>query len=188
MVTMKKSLFSKETQRFSAVLALILFIFMGHYINENYLTRTYKVVGDAMEPLLSHGDTIETNLFSTNTIERGQVILMKSLYDDASDTWIRRVIAIEGDTVECIEGIIYVNGQALEEDYLDPYFVNQLIKEHGYFNTDFEKIVIDKDYMFVLCDNRIACEETDSRYRGEIETSRILSHEVYLVQENILVK
>ena len=48
--------------------------------------------------------------------------------------------------------------------------------------------MIDKDYMFVLCDNRIACEETDSRYRGEIETSRILAHEVYLVQENILVK
>lgn len=181
---MKKSLFSKETQRFLAVIALILCIFMGYQLNKHILVRTYKVYGDTMLPLLSHGDTIETHILAPDTIERGQVILMKSLYDSATETWVRRIIAVEGDTIECVDGIIYLNGEVLEEDYLDPYFVNQMTTQYGHFNTDFEKITIDEDYMFVLCDNRPACEETDSRYRGEIETSKILSHNVYLVQKD----
>lgn len=181
---MRKIEISKNTQRFATVIALVIFLMMSYLLHENLLVRTYTVYGDTMLPLLRHGDTISTHVLRSEKLERGQVILMKSLYDSATETWVRRIIAIEGDTIECVDGVIYLNGEVLEEDYLDPYTVKQITKEYGYFNTDFGPVTIDKDYIFVLCDNRPACEETDSRYRGEIETSKILSHHIYLVQKD----
>lgn len=65
---------------------------------------------------------------------------------------IKRIVAIEGETVSIKDGILYINGKELKEDYASD----------GYMN-DFDQYTVPKDHYFVLGDNRILGESLDSR-------------------------
>lgn len=77
---------------------------------------------------------------------------------------IKRVIGVPGDTVEIIDNVLYVNGQAQTESYarVDPY-ANIVL------NGSMEKITIPEGKLFVLGDNR--GESLDSRSFGLIDLS-----------------
>lgn len=82
-------------------------------------------------------------------------------------SYIKRVIATEGEHVKIEEGKVYVNGKLLEENYLQPDVITTSM--NGYF-TD---LVVPKGSIFVMGDNR--GESTDSRRFGCVPIEKVES-------------
>lgn len=80
--------------------------------------------------------------------------------------FVKRVIALPGDTLECIEGSVHVNGQALEEPYLDPARCRFLRERPAQ--------TLGPDEYFVLGDNRDS--SNDSRRVGPLHRKDIRGH------------
>lgn len=98
---------------------------------------------------------------------------MVSIFDrdrEESDRLIKRVIAVEGDEVDIIEGFVYVNGEMLEE----PYIHN--ITEPGKIIFP---ITVGENQLFVLGDNREV--SIDSREFGLIQCNQVEGKAVFRV-------
>ena len=78
-------------------------------------------------------------------------------------SYIKRVVAVEGEHVEIKEGKIYINGEILKEEYLG----ENVVTESSVFN-DF---VVPEGYVFAVGDNRSA--STDCRVLGCIPLNKI---------------
>jgi signal peptidase I len=115
--------------------------------------------------------------------KRGEVVVFK-FFNENKD-YVKRVIALEGDTVEIRNKRVYLNGKPLKEDYVvfsDPKTYDGLSGysreefqeywEKGFFASDirvrdnFGPIVVPKGTAFVMGDNRD--ESWDSRFWGPL--------------------
>jgi len=92
-----------------------------------------------------------------NEPEQGDVIIFRYPVNE-KQVFVKRVIGTPGDTVEIIGGVTYVNGEKLEEPYLneEPY------------KLDFGPYEVPEDCFFVMGDNRN--HSNDSRYWERKET------------------
>ncbi len=122
-----------------------------------FLVELYVVEGKSMYPSLEHHERLVVDKLSSffHLPERGQIIIFRFPKDETRD-FIKRVMAVEGDTVEMVDGKVYVNGKRLKEEYIwndDPAGKNL---------SNYPKSIVPKDCVFVLGDNRNNSE--DSRY------------------------
>ena len=96
-----------------AVVLLFAFVFVW------YFGQRVSTVGDSMSPKLSNGDVVLVNRFAYNVTspKRGDIIVFKPKGNENSHYYIKRIIGLPGETVEIIEGSVYINGEKLKEDY-----------------------------------------------------------------------
>ena len=100
-------------------------------------------------------------------VERGDVIVFKSdLLDGEGNSkhLIKRIIGIPGDTIEIKNGLVYRNGEKLEEDY-----VNEK-RQSG----EMEPIIVEEGKLFVLGDNRRVSQDSRSEEIGQIDQETIV--------------
>lgn len=83
------------------------------------------------------------------------------------DSYIKRVIGLPGDHVQIYEGKVYINGEQLEENYLQPDVTTDTT------NCPYYDLVVPENSVFVMGDNRP--ESTDSRRFGCIPLEKIES-------------
>src|ERR1700681_1139480 len=90
-----------------------------------FLYQPVKVEGTSMAPLLSDQERIFINKFvyRFEPIERGDVVVFWYPLD-RSKSFIKRVIALPGETVEVRAGRLYVSGKELEEPYVPPRYAD----------------------------------------------------------------
>ncbi len=118
-----------------------------------FAVRLVGVVGTSMVPTLHEGDYIVTSKLFYKPKQGDIVIIRKQIFDERAI--VKRVIAVGGQTVDIDfdEGVVYVDGQALEEDY---------VNAPTYRTLDFKgEITVPENCVFVLGDNRN--ESLDSR-------------------------
>ena len=106
--------------------------------------QNFKVEGMSMSPTIHNGEYLIVNkaTYSFNSPQRGEIIVFRAPHNPNSD-YVKRIIALPGDTIEIIGGTIFVNDIPLvEPSYIEPprYIVPS--KE------------IPPDSYFVLGDNR----------------------------------
>ena len=84
-----------------------------------FLYQPVKVEGTSMMPSLDDQERIFVNKFvyRLEPIQRGDIIVFR-YPRDPSKSFIKRVIGVGGDHIRIEEGQVFVNGQALEEDYV----------------------------------------------------------------------
>lgn len=78
-------------------------------------------------------------------------------------SYIKRIIAVEGETVEIKEGEVYVNGEELQENYLPEGTTTKIV----YYNN----ITVPEGHVYVMGDNRD--QSVDSRTFGCIPVEKI---------------
>lgn len=133
---------------------------------KTFVFNTTYVLGNSMYPTLHERDrlfALKVPLYF-NGPNRGDIIVLEAP-DSPEKDYIKRVVGISGDTVEIEDGEVYLNGEVLEEDYLEgnPY---------TYIYNDSIWVVQEGD-VFVLGDNREEGASKDSRYFGTISLDAV---------------
>ncbi len=97
--------------------ALVLVLFVSVIISLNTFVFMYTdVVGSSMYPTLKHGNVLVANRLKQ--CGRGDIVIIDHKEGDKSQLVVKRVIAMEGDTVTITyNGKVQINGQTLQEDY-----------------------------------------------------------------------
>jgi signal peptidase I len=96
--------------------------------------------------------------------ERGDIIVFNPTAD-AEQPYIKRVIGLPGERITFQDGYVYVNGQRLDETYIDGPATRCR-------QSDECDVVVEPDHVFVLGDNRT--NSTDSRVIGQVPLSNIV--------------
>ncbi len=132
---------------------LIAAAFLIAYIITHYVIVKAVVPSGSMENTIMTNDQIVGNrlayLFSDP--KRGDIIIFK-FPDDETQNYVKRIIGMPGDTVQIIDGVLYINGIVYEEDYL----------KEAMWDYDFGPYVVPQGHYFMLGDNRNT--SIDSRY------------------------
>lgn len=145
----------------SILLAIVIALFI-----KTFIFNTTYVLGNSMYPTLHEKDRLFSNRISLyfSNPDRGDIVILKAP-DVENKDYIKRVIGIPGDTVAIIDGKVYLNGNLLEEDY---------VEEDAYTETYGQNYwEVPEDHVFVLGDNRDGTASKDSRYFGCIPIKSI---------------
>ena len=138
-----------------------------------FVVRIMDVNGSSMFPTLINGDKVlVSGLFYEP--DRGDIVVFKKDSYNDNKALVKRVIAIEGDVVniDFDNGIVYVNGEAVEEDYLDVST-----------NTKLDFIgpqTVPENCLFVMGDNRNASTDSRDKRIGMVD-KRLVVGKVLLV-------
>ncbi|MFY9285071.1 MAG: signal peptidase I [Tissierellaceae bacterium] len=138
----------------SFAVAIIIAIFIKTFI----FNSTY-VLGNSMYPTLHERDRLFAFKFPLyfSGPDRGDIVVLEAPDNEDKD-YIKRVIGIGGDLVQIIDGQVYLNGQLLEEDYIEEGSYTEIYSEDTWLVPEGE--------VFLLGDNRREGASKDSRYFG----------------------
>jgi len=127
-----------------------------------FMAQATRVYGQSMEPNLRTDQRliVEKLSYHLHPPRRGDVVVLK-LHHDNSELLIKRIIALPGERVEIREGRVFINGQVLEEPYLDQLTAGQMAPK-----------AVPPLHVFVLGDNRGF--SNDSRSFGMVSFSDIV--------------
>lgn len=145
----------------SIVLAVVIALLI-----KTFIFNTTYVLGNSMHPTLHEKDRLFANKLSLyfSGPNRGEIIVLKAP-DNPNKDYIKRVIGIEGDIINILDGKVYLNGELLEEDYID-----EGVYTHVYGEDHWE---VAKGCVFVLGDNRDEGASKDSRYFGLVHVDAV---------------
>lgn len=166
----KNESLGKQIRDYALSIALAI---IAALVLKTYVFQRADVDGRSMESTLWDKDIIFVEKLSVlaGNIKRGEIIIFDS-GNESGDIYVKRVIAIEGDEIEIKEGRVYLNGEQLEEDYLN----DETFTEAGSFIANNTKYKIGKHQVFVLGDNR--AHSKDSREIGPISIADIKGHAI----------
>lgn len=168
------------------VSAIVILLFV------NFVAHPVRVDGRSMYPTLKNGEFGFTNVGGVllNGVERGDIVVVTMDEDGQKTHWVKRVIGLPGDTVSCVNDVVYINGKVLDETkYIDPDYRQSLVDKFGYFNkvpnanntdvVDFEEVKLKDDEYYVMGDNRPYSK--DSRYVGPVKKSQIFAKKMLVL-------
>ena len=141
-----------------------------------FVIRMMGVDGHSMLNTLQHGDRLlVVNSMLYHDYKYGDIVILRKngVFDD--DPIVKRVIAVEGQTVDIdfAEGIVYVDGEALEEDYIrEPTYTAE--------GTDFP-LTVPEGSFFVMGDNRNGSSDSRDYRLGTVDTRYVIGKAAFLI-------
>lgn len=128
-----------------------------------FVLQVYLVEGESMEPTLHTNERLLVNKFIYHFREPqpGEIIVLQDPGKPSREL-IKRVIAVAGEVVEVNKGIVYINGQALHEPYINDQFTNY---------QDTPPRLVPEGSLYVMGDNR--GRSFDSRNIGPVELRKV---------------
>lgn len=121
----------------------------------------------SMEPTIMTGDHVIINhlpYYYRNPV-RGEIVIFK----EGNENLVKRVIGEPGDTIDLIDGKVYINNLILDEsDYLD-----RSIETYPLDTSIQFPFIVPEDHYFVMGDNRL--NSGDSRIMGPISRDVIIA-------------
>ncbi len=138
----------------------------------NFVFRFVVVDGNSMEPTLHHQNRLFVYRLGYEP-DNGDIIVFKPR-GDQNRYYIKRVIAVEGQTVDIKDGEVYVDGEKLHEEYISAKIMSD-------YPGQYPKIV-PEDCVFVLGDNRNASRDSrDETGVGMVEEDSIVGKALFRV-------
>jgi signal peptidase I len=175
---------------------LIIIAFLLALLIKSFLVQAFFIPSESMVPTLKVGDRVLVNKLADEfgTIDRGDVIVFQNpnldeprrnpfeafwnwlteglgFASNPEKDFIKRVIAVEDDTIEIRDGTVLVNGAEVEEPYVNPRAPD---------HTDMAPTVIEPGRIFVMGDNRPNSQ--DSRgFLGQVSEDLVVGEAFVLL-------
>ena len=128
-------------------LLYLLVIVLLTWVIVTFVGQRTKVDGHSMEPTLSDGDNLIVDKLSYRFRDPERYDIIVFPYQHAENTYyIKRIIGLPGETVQVIDGYMYINGKKLDEHY-----GAEVMEDPG---IAAEPIKLGDDEYFVQGDNR----------------------------------
>ncbi len=139
-------------------LVMVLIAFMFVYL---FGIRT-SVIGYSMEPTLYNGQEVLIDRFAYNIgrPKQGDVVIFRPNGNENAHYYVKRIVAVPGDTVLIRDGLIFVNGDIYDDQGIFDKIEDGGIAEAG--------ITLEEDEYFVLGDNRNNSEDSRSSNIGAV--------------------
>ena len=154
----------------SIVVALLLTLLI-----RTFVIQAFKIPSGSMRPTLMEGDKLFVNKYTYrfHPPKRGDIVVFKYPEDPKKD-FIKRLVALENETVEIRDGKIAVDGKVLDdpETFGKFYYYN-----HDPFGGPNEKIKVPEHAYYVLGDN--SANSTDSRFWGFVPKTNLVGKAVF---------
>lgn len=141
---------------------------------KTFLLQAFFIPSSSMVSTLNIGDRVLVNKLSyrLHDVNRGDIIVFERPEGEADSEiqdLIKRVVGLPGDTVEGQNGQVLINGEPLDEPYLD----------EGVTTGDFDPVVVPEGHLFMMGDNR--GDSRDSRFFGPIAEETIVGRAFFRV-------
>ena len=164
----KKKRISASLMReiFSWAAGICLAVFLAFCLTYFVGLRT-TVIGVSMEPGLTNGQGILVNRISYRIVspKAGDVIVFLPNGNENAHYYVKRVVAVPGQTVLIEDGVLYVDGEAYGDESMD------LIASPGIAENE---VILGADEYFVLGDNCNNSEDSRSANIGPVHKSTII--------------
>ena len=123
-----------------------------------FVVEAYRIPSESMVPTLQVGDRILANkfIYRFTEPEKRDIVVFDSVEGD-DQTLIKRVVGVAGDEIQVRDGVLYVNGEAQEEPYLN---------DDPPFTGSYGPTVVPEGHIWVMGDNR--GNSADSRVFGPL--------------------
>ena len=144
-----------------------------------FVVSAYRVNSASMENSLLEGDYIFVNKLAFEfgkQPQAGDIIVFEYPANPTKD-YIKRVVALPGQTVEIVDKAVYVNGQAAQIPTLSKHVDPKVLPADLSFRDNFGPFVVPEGEYFVLGDNRD--DSRDSRFWGTVPTQNIRGKAVF---------
>jgi len=173
----KKSLFREYAE------AIIIAVLLALVIRQ-FAVQAFTIPSGSMMDTLLIGDYILVNKFllgpeipftdkhlpGLRSPEHGDVVVFKYPNDETRD-FIKRIVAVGGDTIQVKDNRVWLNGKLIEEPYVMPGSFRSGLSTHCGYLYGCEPLVVPPSSYFVMGDNRDNSQ--DSRYWGFVKREKI---------------
>lgn len=165
----------------SFIIAIVLALLI-----RTFVVQAFKIPSGSMIPTFKVGDRIFVNKFiygakvpfteirlpALRDPHRGDIVVFVSPEDKKKD-FVKRLIAVGGETVEIKDGRIFIDGKSIQEplSIRSVYYYNA-----GDFGREGSAIKVPEDSYFVLGDN--SASSRDSRYWGFVSRKNLLGNAI----------
>jgi signal peptidase I len=146
------------------VAVIVAAAFVLAFLIQQFVVKPFAIPSPSMEPTLVEGDRVLVNRLTLHfrSPHRGDVIVFHPPGGEGSEPFIKRVVAVGGDTVSVRNGVLWVNGVAQDEPFIKEYPIVE----------DFPEKTIDSGYVWAMGDNRN--NSGDSRVFGPVNEDEII--------------
>ena len=145
---------SNPLRELAGMLVYIIIVLAVTFLFITFVGQRTHVSGESMENTLDDGDQliVDKITYRFKAPERFDIIVFPFHYKE-NTYYIKRIIGLPGETVQIADGLIYIDGEVLQESY-----GREVIQDPG---LAAEPITLGEDEYFVLGDNRN--QSSDSR-------------------------
>jgi len=165
---------SNPLRELAGMLVYIIIVLAVTFLFITFVGQRTHVSGESMENTLDDGDQliVDKITYRFKDPERFDIIVFPFHYKE-NTYYIKRIIGLPGETVQIADGLIYIDGEVLQESY-----GREVIQDPG---LAAEPITLGEDEYFVLGDNRNNSEDSRSADIGNVKKEDILGKAWFII-------
>jgi len=146
----------------------IIFLALMCYLIITFVGQRTEVFGESMEPNLENGDNLIVDKISYRFRDPKRYDIIVFPYNRQEKIYyIKRIIGLPGETIQIINGYVYINGELLEGET----YGREVMNDPGIAG---EAIVLGNDEYFVLGDNRNYSRDSRSTSVGVLHRDDLI--------------
>lgn len=174
----QKSLGKRIVMELLDLLKIFVVCFVVVYLLTHFIAKPIRVEGSSMYPTLKDGEIGITNVFAVKfgEVSRFNVVIIYN--EERGEHWVKRVIGLPGDRVESKDDVLYINGEVVDQFFLDQSYIAEFQKD-GLFTSDFGPVTLKENEYWLMGDNRPFSD--DSRNNGPFTREELVGKDALIL-------